>query len=391
MSIKHTIYFDNHATTPVDPIVFEAMRPYFCEVFGNAMSGQHSFGWEAKTAIEKAREQVASVLGAQARDIVFTSGATESIHLALLGFLELAEPGRHIVTSQVEHKCVLEVCAKAKELGHEVTVLPVNRYGQVEIDTLKNSLQPNTALVSLMHANNEIGSINPILEIGDLLRQRQITFHVDAAQTVGRLPIDVKAMNIDLLSISAHKLYGPKGTGALYVRQTSPRVRLAPYLRGGGQEKGLRGGTHNVPGIVGLGKACELAKLNLIEETARLTKDRDFLIQKCMQEVKGLVLNGHPTERLCNNINFTVSGVLSDQLLLGMGDVAFSSGSACSSGASEISHVLKAIGTPEDEFATTVRFGLGRFTTSEQVISVSEKLIQVVNRAREKNRTFAKV
>ena len=285
LSPSNMIYLDHHATTPVDPIVFEAMKPYFVEVFGNAMSSQHSFGWAAKAAVEKAREQVAQLIGAEAREIVFTSGATESIHLAILGLLQTHPHPSHIITSNVEHKCTLEVANYAQSLGHELTILEADKFGQVHSGDILKALKPNTVLVSLIHGNNEIGSLNPVAEIGQALRERKVLFHIDAAQTVGKVPIDVVKSNIDLLSMSSHKLYGPKGVGALFVRQTQPRVRLTPVLRGGGQEKGLRGGTHNVPGIVGLGAACLLCSQLMPSESARLSELRDHMIQALREKI----------------------------------------------------------------------------------------------------------
>lgn len=384
--MKRPLYFDNHATTPVDPRVLDAMLPYFTENFGNAESSQHSYGWTAKSALDRARAQVAALLNAEPAEIIFTSGATESIHLAILGFLEDQGPKRHIITSNAEHKATLEVCARAQKVGHEVTILPVDRTGQVSVEQVREALRENTALVSLMHGNNEIGTLNPIAEIGQLLQERGIVFHVDAAQTAGKHPIDVRAMGIGLLSISAHKLYGPKGSGALFARR-QPKVHLVPYLVGGGQERGLRGGTHNVPGIVGLGQACALAHAEMEAERSRLTGLRDRLIQNVFKELEGVTLNGHATERLCNNVSLTIRGVEPDQLLLGLHDIAYSSGSACSSGT--VSHVLKAIGQDtSDPFTTTLRFGLGRFTTDDQVEYLIRRLVETVRNAREVSRGY---
>ncbi len=384
--MKLPIYLDHHATTPVDAEVFAAMQPYFSEVFGNATSGQHSFGWAAKNAVESAREKVADLLKGSAREIIFTSGATESIHLAILGFLEAQEiKVQHIITAVTEHKCVLEVCTRAALLGHELTVLPVDKFGQVSRAQVETAIRPNTTLVSLMHGNNEIGTLHPIQEIGELCRERGLTFHVDAAQTVGKIPIDVIQMKIDLLSISAHKLYGPKGVGALYVRHTSPRVRLHPYLLGGGQEKGLRGGTHNVPGIVGLGKACEICAEVMASESQRLKEFRDHMIQAIQAAIPKAILNGHPTARLPHNVSITIPGVSLEHLLLGMKDIAYSSASACSSGAGSSSHVLLAIGQADDPNSSTLRFGLGRKTTREEVDYTIAQLISTVANAAQKS------
>ena len=371
---KH-IYLDNNATTPLDPRAFEVMRPYFFENFGNAMSSQHSFGWTAKSAIERAREQCASLIAAEPREIIFTSGATESIHLAILGFLECANAAstgaKHVITTAVEHKCVLEVVARAQKLGFEATVLPVNRFGQIDVEEFQNAIRPTTVLASIVHGNNEIGSINPVAAIGEVCTSNKIALHIDAAQSLGKVRIDVKAMKIDLLSASAHKIYGPKGAGFLFARHSSPRVRLAAYIVGGGQEKGLRGGTHNVPAIVGFGAACALAQADLDSEAALLSQMRDRLIEGLLSAAKtagvGAELNGHPTDRLPNNVSITFSGLLPDEFTLAMPHVAYSSASACSSGEGGQSHVLAAIGRAESGTSLTVRLGLGRFTTSEEI------------------------
>ncbi len=378
------LYFDNHATTPIDPRVVEAMLPFLKEHFGNAESSQHPYGWKAKAAVEKARVQVADLIGAEGKEILFTSGATESIHSAILGFLEEQSPGRHIITANTEHKATLEVCARAKKFGHEVTVLSADPQGRITAQQVKEAIKPNTAIVSLMHGNNEIGTIHPIAEIGAITSEQGITFHVDAAQTAGKIPIDVRAMKIDLLSISAHKLYGPKGVGALFIRRTSPGVQLAPYIVGGGQERGLRGGTHNVPGIVGLGLACAIAKEGMAEESPRLQAWRDRLIHQIQSSLPDVLLNGDPKNRLCNNVNLTIKGVAPDDLLLGLSDIAYSSGSACTSGT--VSHVLQAIHKDpkllSDPLVVTVRFGLGRFNTADEVETLGRRLIEAVQNAR---------
>lgn len=373
------LYFDNNATTAVDPRVLEAMLPYFSEHFGNAESSQHSFGWKAKLAVDHAREKVAKLLNADANEIIFTSGATESMNLALLGFLETQQTRCHIISSVAEHKATLEICARAQKLGHEVTLLPVNRFGQIEVSAIREALKPNTAIVSLLHANNEIGSLNPISEIGRLLRDRSIVFHVDAAQTAGKEPIDVNEMCIDLLSLSAHKFYGPKGSGALFIRRGN--INLAPVFFGGGQERGLRSGTHNVPGIVGLGHACEIALFEMKSESSRLRNFRDRLISRLTQSEICIDLNGHPTERVCNNAHFSLRGVGSDSLLNGLSDIAFSMTSACSSGSH--SHVLKAIGrASNDPLVSTMRFGLGRFTTEAEIDILIARVLEVIQNER---------
>lgn len=376
------VYLDHNATTPVAPEVLAAMQPYFTEQFGNAMSKQHSYGWQAQLAVDKAREQVAQLINAQAREIIFTSGATESVYLATIGLIRAIKEQNpnekiHIITEPAEHKCVLDACELAKEFGAEVTYLPINKYGQVSAEDLKKAITPHTKLVTLLHANNEIGSFQPIEEIGKITREHNITFHVDAAQTLGKHEIDVNKMNVDLLSVSAHKLYGPKGSGALFVKQSTPRVRLKPFLGGGGQERGLRGGTQNVPGIVGLGEACELAKKEMQTETKRIANLRDQMIEQILAKIPNSRLNGHPTQRLANNISVSLKGAKMDDLLLKMKDIAFSSGSACSQG-TKFSHVLTAIGLSPDEDYATLRFGLGRSTTISDIETAISRLLEAV-------------
>lgn len=380
MTVK-PIYLDHHATTPVDPDVLTAMLPYFSEHFGNAMSGNHAYGWTAAMAVQKARKKVARLIGVDASEIVFTSGATESVHLAILGFLEERGTKSHVITAATEHKCVLEVCARARKLGHDVTILGVNSMGQIDVDELERAIREDTALISLMHGNNEIGTLHPIARVGEIAKARGVTFHVDAAQTAGKLPIDARAMNIDMLSLSGHKFYAPKGVGALYVRQSAPRVHLAAYLVGGGQERGLRGGTQNVPGIVALGAAAEKAMNVMADECERLRGLRDSMIERLKSAIPDARLNGHPTERLCNNISFTIPGLTGDSLLALHG-IAFSSGSACSSGSAEVSHVLSAIGAVSDRTSSTIRFGLGRTTTAEEADAACERLVTAVRKAR---------
>ena len=394
-TLKKPLYFDHHATTPVDSRVLETMLPFFSEDFGNAESAQHPYGWTAKSAVEKSRAQVANLIGVEASEIIFTSGATESIQQAVLGFLEqfgfgLAGASRptekcHIITANSEHKATLEIFKRAEKWGVEVTVLPVDATGSLTPAQVEAALKPHTRLVSLMHANNEIGTVHPIEEIGQMLLARggsqQVALHVDAAQTCGRVAIDVKKMGIAMLSISSHKLYGPKGAGALFIRK-NPKVHLSPVFLGGGQERGLRGGTHNVPGIVGLGRACELALQEMKTECARLLALRDQLIHAILSEFpKVAKLNGHPTKRLCNNVSFTFQGVESDRLLLGLHNFAYSSGSACSTNAG--SHVLKAIGLEsQDPLTSVARFGLGHSNTEEQVSELIAALSQVLKKAR---------
>ena len=394
------IYFDHHATTPVDPRVLESMLPFFSEDFGNAESAQHAYGWSAKSAVERSRSQVASLIGAEASEILFTSGATESIHQAILGFLEQFGFGRpdismskdaaptsgpkaldacHIITANSEHKATLEVFKRAEKLGVEVTILAVDECGRITRAQVEAALRPHTRLVSLMHANNEIGTIHPIEEIGPMLFARGIALHVDAAQTCGRVPIDVKKMGIALLSISSHKLYGPKGVGALFIRK-SPKVHISPVFPGGGQERGLRGGTHNVPGIVGLGRACELAVQEMNAECARLKGLRDQLIHAVVDRFpKHVRLNGDPEARLCHNVSFTIQGVDPDILMTALQPFAYSSGSACSSLVG--SHVLAAIGIDTRDLKTmTTRFGLGHSNHPEQVAGLISVLSGVLEK-----------
>ncbi len=379
--MNNPIYLDHHATTPCDADVLQAMLPYFSEHFGNPMSGSHSFGWKAQSAIERARKQVADLIGADPNEIVFTSGATESVHHAIFGALTERGSNSHVITTPTEHKCVLEACRRAERLGHQVTWLKVNQFGELDLGELEKSIQPNTALISLMHANNEVGTFHPINEVSAVAKKHNVLFHVDAAQTCGRHPINVRDPNIDLLSISAHKFYGPKGVGAIFVRQTQPRVHIQPFMPGGGQERGHRGGTVNVPAVVGLGVAAEKAKALMGEETPRLQMLRDRMIRELTSQPE-ITLNGHPTNRLCNNVNITVDGISGDQILLTLHNVAFSTGSACSSGSGEVSHVLKAMGTLHSNTATTMRFGLGRTTTEAEVDSVCKRLIAAVQKAR---------
>ncbi len=391
-TLKKSIYLDHHATTPVEPRVLEKMLPYFTENFGNAMSGQHSYGWIAKEAVEKARDQVAQLLGCHGREVIFTGGATESIHLAILGLFENAETEHkkkfHLITSKVEHKCSLEVSARLEKLGHEVTYLDVNEFGQVSVEGVANAFRENTLLVSLIHANNEVGSINPVIKIGELCKSREILFHLDSAQICGKHPINVVEDKIDILSLSAHKLYGPKGVGAIYLRQSQPRVRVSAFILGGGQERGLRSGTQNVPGIVGLGEACQLAQLDMDTESPREQKLRDHMINRLLNENEGVILNGHPSDRLCNNVNVSVEAVLADQMLMALSEVAFSSGSACATG--DDSHVIAElrktqlrkglIPGPRNDF--TMRFGLGRMTRLEDIDRVCDLVSGAISKVR---------
>ncbi len=379
------IYMDNHATTPVDPRVLEAMLPYFAERFGNAASRQHRFGWEAEEAVERARGQIARLINAKPKEIIFTSGATESDNLALKGVIEsLREKGNHIITAATEHKAVLDTCRALERAGKAtVTYLPVDRSGCIDPADVRKAITERTVLISLMHANNEIGTIHPLGEIGRLAKKAGVLFHTDATQGLGRIPIDVEAMGIDLLSCTAHKLYGPKGCGALYVRSREPRVRLTPMMHGGGHERGMRSGTLNVPGIVGFGAACELAAAEMGDEQVRVGALRDALYQGIVAQLDDVSLNGHPTLRLAGNLNLSFAGIEAESLLMALPDVALSSGSACTSATLEPSHVLKAIGVPDDLVHSSLRFGLGRFNTAAEVACVVERVVHEVRRLRE--------
>ena len=384
MAIKLPIYMDNHATTPVDPRVLEAMLPYFKDKFGNAASRNHVFGWAAEEAVENARAQIARLLNAAPKEIIFTSGATESDNLAIKGVAEMyREKGNHIVTQVTEHKAVLDTCKRLEKYGYEVTYLPVQKDGQISLDDLRRSITPKTILITIMYANNEIGVIQPVEEIGRVAKEKGVFFHVDGAQAVGKIPVDVQKDNIDLLSISAHKLHGPKGVGALYVRRKNPRVQLAAILDGGGHERGLRSGTLNVPGIVGLGKACEICQTEMAEESERLRRLRDRLKDGITSKLDGTHINGSMVYRLPQNLNISFAYVDGESLLMGINDVAVSSGSACTSAALEPSYVLKALGVSDDLAHTSIRFGLGRFNTEEEVDYVVARVVETVNRLRE--------
>ena len=392
------IYMDNHATTPLDPRVLEAMMPYFTETFGNAASRSHGYGWEAEKAAETGREQIARLINAKAKEIIFTSGATESDNLAIKGVVEFyKDKGNHVITAAIEHKAVLDTCKALERKGlATVTYLPVDRYGLVDPDDVRKAITDKTLLVSIMFANNEIGTINPIGEIGKVTREKGVLFHTDATQGVGKLPLDVEAMNIDLLSMSAHKMYGPKGIGALYVRAKGPRVRLAPIIDGGGHERGFRSGTLNVPGIVGFGKACELCREGMADEGQRLLGLRERLREGLFSQLDDIFLNGHPVHRLPGNLNVSFAYVEGESLLMGLNGsthpiavaeseppIAVSSGSACTSATLEPSYVLKALGVGDDLAHTSIRFGLGRFNTAEEVDYVTNRVVHEVRRLRE--------
>jgi len=381
--VKLPIYLDNHATTPLDPRVLDEMLPYFKEKFGNAASRSHQFGWEAEAAVEKAREQVAKLIGASAKEIVFTSGATESDNLAIKGVAEAhRDKGDHIITCATEHKAVLDSCKHLEKEGFRVTYLPVGKDGLISLEDLKRALDDKTILVSIMFANNEIGVLQPIAEIGAICRERGILFHTDAVQAIGKVLVNVEQQKIDLASITAHKLHGPKGIGALYVRRKNPRVELAAMIDGGGHERGMRSGTLNVPGIVGLGKACELCREVLPTEAARLRALRDRLKDKIFAGLDEVYINGSMEHRLPGNLNLSFANVDAEPLLMGINDVAVSTGSACSSAAIEPSHVLKALGAG-DLTHGSIRFGIGRFNTQAEIDYVAARVVETVKRLRE--------
>ena len=382
--MKFPIYMDYHATTPVDPRVFEAMRPYFTELFGNPASRNHSFGWVAEDAVEKARKQIASLIGATSKEIVFTSGATESNNLAIKGIAEMyAEKGNHIITAATEHKATLDTCKRLEKDGVRVTYLPVQANGLVDMQQLRDAITDKTILISIMYANNEIGVVQPIAEIGKLCKEKGILFHTDAVQAAGKIPVNVIADNIDLLSLSGHKIYGPKGVGALYVRRKGPRVQLTAQIDGGGHERGMRSGTLNVPGIVGLGEACAIAQKDMPEESKRMAHLRDKLKDKLTAALDEVYINGTMESRLPNNLNISFAFVEGESLLMGINDIAVSSGSACTSATLEPSYVLKALGAGDDIAHSSIRFGLGRFNTEEEVDYVAAKVIDVVQKLRE--------
>ncbi len=383
MTLKVPIYMDNHATTPVDPRVLDAMLPYFRDSFGNAASRSHGFGWNAEKAAEEARERVAALIGASGKEIVWTSGATESDNLALKGVAEFyRDKGNHIVTSQVEHKAILDTCKRLEKDGFVVTYLPVGKDGRVSPDAVAAAMTDKTILVSIMLANNEVGSVNPVEKIGEVVKARGALFHVDAVQGVGKVPFGVDAARADLVSITAHKMYGPKGVGALYVRR-KPRVRLTPIIDGGGHERGMRSGTLNVPGIVGFGAAAELSHKEMPAESRRLLTLRERLREGLEARLAHTYVNGSMEHRLPGNLNMSFAYIEGESLLMGLKEVAVSSGSACTSASLEPSYVLRALGVEEELAHTSIRFGLGRFNTEEEVDYVVDLVVKKVNRLRE--------
>lgn len=384
MAVKTPIYMDNNSTTRVDPRVVEAMLPYFTEKYGNAASRSHVFGWEAESAVEEARERIAALIGATAKEIIFTSGATESDNLAIKGVAAMyKKKGNHIITQATEHKAVIDTCKRLEREGYKITWLPVDRYGQVHPEQVHEAITDQTILVTIMAANNEIGTLQPIKQIGTICKEKGVLFHTDAVQAVGKIPIDVEEMGIDLLSMTAHKMYGPKGIGALYVRKKNPRVRLEPIIDGGGHERGMRSGTLAVPLIVGFAKACDLCRELMPQESERLRQLRERLRKGIMDNLSDTYLNGHPTERLPNNLNISFAYVEGEGLMMGIKEVAVSSGSACTSASLEPSYVLRALGVGDELAHSSIRFGLGRFNTEEEVDYVIQLVIREVNRLRE--------
>lgn len=382
--MKLPIYLDSHATTPCDPRVVEAMVPTFSETFGNAASRNHCFGWAAEALVEKARETLAALINCSPKEIIFTSGATESDNLAIKGIAHMyASKGRHIITDAIEHKAVLDSCKRLEKEGFRVTYLPVGGDGLVKLADLENAIEDDTILVSIMHANNEIGTINPIREIGQLCKEKGIFFHCDGVQALAYEKVDVEDMGVDLLALSAHKMYGPKGVGALYVRRRNPRVRLEAIIDGGGHERGMRSGTLNVTGIVGMGKASEILLEDRETDAARIRELRDYLRDRLVKALPNIAVNGSMEHRLPNNLNVSFAYVEGESLLMGLKDVAVSSGSACTSASLEPSYVLKALGVHEELAHSSLRFGLHRFTTKEEIDYAADITIKTTERLRE--------
>jgi cysteine desulfurase len=389
--MKLPIYLDNHSTTSLDRRVLDAMLPYFTEVYGNAASRNHCFGWEAEAAVDQARGQIARLIGASSpKEVVFTSGATESDNLAIKGVAEAyRDKGNHIITCATEHRAVLDSCKALERRGCTVTYLPVDARGSLNLERLSAAITEKTILISLMAANNEIGTLHPIKEIGRIAKEKEIVFHSDGAQAVGKIPVGVEEMGIDLLSISAHKMYGPKGVGALYVRSKRPKVRLAPIIDGGGHERGLRSGTLNVPAIVGFGAACEIAGRELLDETERLIQLRERLKNGILSRLDEVYINGDPSGRLPGNMNLSFAHVEGESLLMALKDIALSAGSACTSASLEPSHVLRALRLEENLIHSSIRFGLGRFNTDEEIDYTVERVVQEVSRLRQLSPFYA--
>jgi cysteine desulfurase len=378
------IYLDNHATTRLDPRVLDCMMPYLTDDYGNSSSRTHAYGWAAEEAVDTARKQVAAAIGARTKEVIFTSGATESNNLAIKGVLEFySDRGNHVVTAKTEHKAVIDACRRLERDGRAtVTYLSPDSRGLIAAEQVAAAITPQTVLVSIMHANSEIGVIQPLAEIGRITREADVIFHSDAAQSVTKIPLDVEAMGIDLLSISGHKIYGPKGVGALYVRARDPRVRLSPLFDGGGQEKGFRSGTLNVPGIVGLGAACEIGVAEMAGEAQRVAALRDRLRERLTTELDDVVVNGDVEIRLPGNLNLSFAFVEGESLLMGLRDVALSSGSACTSASLEPSHVLRAIGVSDEMAHSSIRFGIGRFNSAAEIELVADRIVAEVERLR---------
>ncbi|MCW5829892.1 MAG: IscS subfamily cysteine desulfurase [Deltaproteobacteria bacterium] len=382
--VRVPVYMDYHATTPVDPDVLKVMLPYFTEEFGNAASRSHAYGWAAEAAVEKARGEIAALVGADPKEIIFTSGATESDNIAVLGTAEMyGEKGKHIITTKIEHKAVLDPCKYLEKKGFEVTYLDVDSTGRISLEQLAGAIRKDTILVSVIFANNEIGTIQDIEAIGRLCKEKGVIFHTDAVQAIGKVRVDVQQMGIDLMSLSAHKMYGPKGVGALYVRRRNPRVRVAPVIHGGGHERGIRSGTLNVPGIVGFGASAAKAAQVWEEESGRLRKLRDRMWDGFRKELDEIYLNGHPVHRLPNNLNISFAFVEGESMMMAIKNVAVSSGSACTSASLEPSYVLRALGVGEELAHTSIRFGLGRFTTEAETDFVMDEVIRAVRRLRD--------
>ena len=390
--MKFPIYMDNNSTTRVDPRVVEAMLPFFTEDYGNAASRSHAYGWKAESAVDEAREQIASLIGATEKEIIFTSGATESNNLAIKGVAAMyKKKGNHLITTATEHKCVLDTSKRLEREGYQVTYLPVDKFGMVTAEAVAAALTDQTILVSLMYGNNEIGTVHPIEAIGKLCKAKGVLFHTDATQAAGRLPIDVEKLGIDLLSMTAHKVYGPKGIGCLYVRRKNPRVRLDAQVDGGGQERGMRSGTLAVPLIVGMGEACELARLEFAAAVPRMKALRDRLHQGIEAKLVDVYLNGHPTDRLPSTVNISFAYVEGEALMMGIKDVAVSSGSACTSASLEPSYVLKSLGVGDELAHSSLRFGIGRFTTEAEIDYTIDAVVKAVEHLRKMSPLFEMV
>ncbi len=378
------IYLDNAATTPIDPRVLEAMMPYLTDRFGNAASHSHAFGWEAEEAVDGARKQVARLINVNAREIFFTSGATESNNMAIKGVAAAYRAkGNHIITTAIEHKAVLDVCQVLEKQGIETTYLPVDRKGLLDPEAVRAAIRESTILVSVIHANNEIGVIQDVAAIGKICRERGVIFHTDAVQSIGKIPFDAQAISADLVSLSGHKIHGPKGVGALFVRRKSPRVSLVPLIDGGGHETGLRSGTLNVPGIVGLGRACELCRVEMADEGPRLAAMRDRLCESIVSRLDEVTVNGDLERRLPGNLNLSFSYIEGEALMMSLKGIAVSSGSACTSASLEPSHVLKALGVSEELAHASIRFSLGRFNTASEIERVADTVVEKVGRLRQ--------